>query len=227
LSKNLDLYAKVEPYIGFYEEYDKLHDFYLDRLKEYDIKSVLDVGCGNGNMLLKLQKNGYDAEGIDLSQAMVDIARKKGVNASCKDISQVKTGYDAVIAVADVLNYIPMDSLRDFLTNVARCLKDGGLFLCDINTLYGFSSVAEGALVKDEGDIFFTIDAVFEENILYTDITLFEKEKTLYKKSKAEILQYYHLRDDIKRSTVLDFIKEYDISMFSKKSDKVLLVFMK
>lgn len=226
MSKNLDLYAKIEPYIGFYDEYDKLYDEYLKILKEYDVLSILDVGCGNGNMLKKLQDRGYRAEGIDLSQEMVSISQKKGVKASCKDIADVEGRYDAVIAVADVLNYIPKEFLKDFLKKVQERLKKGGVFLCDINTKFGFSEVADGVMVKDEDDIFLSIDALFDGETLDTHITLFEKKGELYRRSDAYIEQYYHDIDDIVNSTAMKFEDSRGISMFSDSSDKLLLGFI-
>jgi len=81
-NKNLDLYAKVEPFIGFDAAYEELYQTYLEKLSDYKIKTILDVGCGNGNFLLHLQKL-YLAQGIDISSKMVKIAQAKGVDASC------------------------------------------------------------------------------------------------------------------------------------------------
>jgi len=41
---SLDLYAKVEPFIGFYEEYEKLYDKYLELIEPLGVKKCLDIG---------------------------------------------------------------------------------------------------------------------------------------------------------------------------------------
>ncbi len=225
MNKNLDLYAKIEPYIGFYSEYEKLYNIYLKILQKYNVKTILDVGCGNGKMLEKLCKNGYDAEGIDISPKMVQIALDRGVRAVCKDIGEVKDSYDAIIAVADVLNYMPKKQLKMFLAYVKSSLKENAIFICDINTFYGFSEVADGAMIKDENDIFLSVDAFFDGKVLNTNIVFFEKVRDLYKKNIANISQYYHKIEDVKCLTPMELMDINKVSLFGDKADKVLLCF--
>ena len=44
----LDLYAKIESLIGFDAQYEKLYQIYLHLLNSLHVKTILDVGCGNG-----------------------------------------------------------------------------------------------------------------------------------------------------------------------------------
>ena len=223
---SLDLYAKIEPYIGFYEHYERLYGFYIKILKDYEIKSVLDVGCGNGRMLQRLSTLGYEARGIDLSSKMVEKAKSKGVDASCQNISDVKEKYDAIVAVADVLNYMDEKSLKRFLSYIKNALKKDGVFICDINSEHGFCDVADGAMIKEDSDIFLSIDAFFDGEVLDTDITLFEKEGDLYRKSKGNILQYYHKEDDIEKYVPMKLEKKDKISLFSDDPDKIIYTFV-
>jgi len=224
--KHLDLYAKIEPYIGFYEEYEYLYQLYLKELAKFDIDTVLDVGCGNGNLLVHLQKV-YKAQGIDISCQMVKIAKAKGVDARCIPLSEVTQKYDALLAVADVLNYLDKKQLKQFLTDVEMRLNDDGIFLCDINTLYGFEEVTAGTLSIDKDDLFISIDSEFEDGELQTEITLFEKQGECYTKSQADIKQYFHLIKEIEDITSLTLLDIKDVSLFSDISDKYLLVFKK
>ena len=226
-TQNLDLYAKIEPLIGFEEAYEALYQIYLDLLLPYDIKSVLDVGCGNGNFLLHLQKK-YEAQGIDLSPRMVEIARQKGVTASNRQISSVDEKFDAIVAVGDVLNYLRRDELKDFLLQVARILDGGGIFICDVNTLIGFEEVTAGSMSVDFGDQFLSIDAEYLEGILTTEMTLFEQlAGECYQKEQDTIFQFYHDRERIEALTPLKLLKVEEIGMFSEDGDKVIFVFEK
>jgi cyclopropane fatty-acyl-phospholipid synthase-like methyltransferase len=225
-NKNLDLYAKVEPFIGFDEAYEELYQTYLEKLSDYKIKTILDVGCGNGNFLLHLQKL-YLAQGIDISSKMVKIAQAKGVDASCLPLEKVEQKYDALLAVADVLNYLDKSDLEKFLKDVESHLWDDGIFICDINTLFGFSEVTAGSLSIDEDDTFISIDSEFEDEKLYTTITMFTKDGKNYKKEQEDILQYYHTIKDIDNLTSLKLISVDEVALFSKESDKSLLVFRK
>ncbi len=227
--KNLDLYAKIEPLIGFYEEYDYLYEQYLDILSEYpNIDHVLDVGCGNGNLLLSLQKR-YRAEGIDLSAKMVEIAKSKGANASTMNLKDVKDSYDAILAVADVLNYLDSDALDEFLFNVSKRLNNGGIFIFDINSRFGFEEVTSGSMSVDEGDQFLSIEAEFLDDTLRTEITLFErvKDSECFIKEDNIIFQYYHDIEKIVSKTDLELVLVKDIALFSDVSDKSLVVLRK
>jgi SAM-dependent methyltransferase len=224
--KSLDLYAKVESYIGFDEAYEELYQIYLQKLSNYKIETILDVGCGNGNLLLHLQKS-YKAHGIDISRQMVQIAKTKGVDARCIRLDEVSQKYDALLAVSDVLNYFDKDELKQFLKDVQIRLKDGGIFICDINTLFGFEEVTAGSLSIDKGELFIAIDSEFEDDILETKITLFEKEGDCFIKEQADIRQYYHKIEEIESFSSLKLLAVEEVALFSDISDKNILIFKK
>ncbi|HIP02810.1 MAG TPA: class I SAM-dependent methyltransferase [Campylobacterales bacterium] len=224
--KHLDLYAKVESYIGFDEAYEELYQIYLQKLSQYKIDTILDVGCGNGNLLLHLQKV-YNAQGIDISHEMIQIAKAKGVDARRISLDKLTQKYDALLAVADVLNYFDADELKQFLEDIEKRLNDGGIFICDINTLFGFEEVTAGSLSIDKENLFIAIDSEFEDNILETKITLFEKEGDCFTKEQAEIVQYYHKIEDIEAMSSLKLLVVEEVALFSDISDKNLLIFQK
>lgn len=224
-TQNLDLYAKIEPLIGFDEAYESLYQIYLDLLNKYEITTILDVGCGNGNLLLHLQKR-YEAEGIDLSSRMVEIALKKGVNASTQQLKTIKKKFDAIVAVGDVLNYLRADELKDFFIDIKATLNQGGIFICDVNTLHGFEEVTAGSMSVDFGDQFLTIDSEYLDDILTTEMTLFEKHtEDCYKKEQDTILQFYHDSKRMESVTALKLSKEEPLNMFSQEEDKIIYIF--
>ena len=106
-------------------------------------------------------------------------------------------------------------------------LWDDGIFICDINTLFGFSEVTAGSLSIDEDDTFISIDSEFEDEKLYTTITMFTKDGKNYTKEQEDILQYYHTIKDIENLSSLKLVSVDEVALFSKESDKSLLVFRK
>lgn len=195
----LELYAKIEEHLDFFDEVRALHKTFLTLLFENDAKKVLDVGCGQGEFLHILALNNIEGFGVDLSQNQIDICLAKGLNAKCIDVKDVQEKYEAVTAIFDVINYIPKDMIEEFFTNIKNKLENKGVFIFDINTLFGFEEVAQGSLIIDKDDKFIAIDANFSDKTLTTDITLFEKEDNLYKKEKDSITQYYHSKEFLKK----------------------------
>jgi len=220
----LDLYAKIEPLIGFYDEYNELYSKYLDILKSLNVYNILDVGCGNGNFLRLLKDRNYKAQGIDRSKEMIKIARSLGVDAQNIELRDVEKKYDCVTAIGDVLNYMTKEELHKFFSEVKNSLGKNRYVVADINTLSGFQEVADGLLLKETEEQFLAIEANFEHEKLTTNITLFEKEKEKYKRYSNTILQYYHKLELFKNIEGFDLVSVFDISMFGD-SDKMILIF--
>lgn len=212
--------------IGFYDEYEKLYDIYIKELSQFDVKNVLDIGCGNGAMLVHLSKL-YSAKGIDISPCMIKKACEKGVEATCKSIDEVDEKFDTILAVSDVLNYLDISTLENFLKDVERLLEEGGIFVCDINTLYAFEEITVGSMSVDRDEEFLSIESDFNDDVLVTLITLFEKEGEVYTKEQAEILQYYYAVSQIKSLTNLKLLDSKEVALFSDKPDKNILIFQK
>jgi SAM-dependent methyltransferase len=225
LNSSLDLYAKIEPLIGFYDEYEELYSSYLQLLFPLHVNSVLDIGCGNGKLLKLLEENGFDAFGIDRSKEMIKRACKLGVKAEVKELSSLdKNSYECALAVGDVLNYIKDNDLDGFFDDVRKVVGDGGYFLADINTQIGFE-VADGVMVKDFDDKFLSIEANYDDEILTTDITLFEKKEKEYEKLSAQILQYFHRKERFENLKNFRLVGSSAISMFSDDDEKLLMLF--
>ena len=68
----LDLYAKAEHLLGIEESTERLHDLYIQTLKKYPVKTLLDIGCGRGFLMEKAQELGMVCTGIDQSAVMVE-----------------------------------------------------------------------------------------------------------------------------------------------------------
>jgi len=222
---DLELYARVEHLLGIEESTQFLHDSYAQTLEAYDVKTVLDIGCGRGGLMEQLSHDDIEAKGIDLSEVMIEEAKAKGLNAECIDVADEKGQYDAAVAVFDVLNFMDAEALDIFLDNVAKTLKPKGLFIADINTKYGFSAVAEGTMNAEDEEGFLSVDAVYDDNELRTIFTYFEKgEGACYTKEQQMITQHFHALSFFRRKRALKLIKHEKISLYDK-DDKALLVF--
>jgi SAM-dependent methyltransferase len=52
-------------------------DFYLGLAADAGAAGILEVGCGTGRVAHRLAQNGYNITGLDISDAMLEIARRK------------------------------------------------------------------------------------------------------------------------------------------------------
>ena len=113
-------------------------------------KTILDLGCGTGSVLLPLAREGFDVSGVDLSPEMLTEADHKAmeeglsVRLACQDMTELELGeeVDCILSLCDSMNYLTEDGeLEDAFRSVARHLKKDGLFLFDLNTEYKFREV--------------------------------------------------------------------------------------
>jgi len=226
-TNSLDLYAKVEDLLGVKEAAPSLYAHYLLFLNSTDFKSLLDVGCGSGDFLVQM-KHALDiaqVKGIDLSPLMVSKTLKLGLEAECINLCDLEGKYDVITAVFDMLNYLSKDELKIFLDCVNEHLNDGGYFLCDINTLYGFENVAVGSFIVDDKERFLTVDSDFEESEYVSEFTLFEKENDKYIKSQETIRQYYHSVEELVKYSGLKLLADDDVSLYDfDEADKRFIV---
>ena len=78
-------FSVKEGYNKIAEEYDKLYNVailteqpkFLKLIGNVRGKKVLDIGCGTGRYSIELTKKGATVTGVDISEKMLEIARKK------------------------------------------------------------------------------------------------------------------------------------------------------
>jgi len=159
---------------------------------------------------------------------MVSKTLEQGYDAECIDLCDVNGHYDVLTAVFDMLNYLDKKQLKHFLGCVKEHLNDGGHFLCDINTLYGFENVAVGSYIVDDEERFLTVDSDFEQGEYSAEFTLFEKEGSSFKKSQETIKQYHHSIDDIVMLSGLELVQSDGVNLYDfDEADKLFLVLRK
>lgn len=229
-SESLDLYAKVEDLLGIEGAIPRLYAHYLLFLQSVQPKTLLDVGCGSGDFLVQMKKalNLEEAKGIDLSPLMVEHTQSKGVDAACIDLCDLEGRYDVITAVFDMVNYLDARSLQRFLGCIADHLNEGGYFLFDVNTRFGFESVAVGAFIVDDETRFLAIDSDFEKRTYEMELTLFEKKENIFVKSKEKITQYYHTLETLTSYTGLNLVSSEEVELYEMgEADKLFVVLQK
>ncbi len=101
---------------------------------------VVDLGCGSGIWARFLADAGYHAFGVDISAAMIELARQRVPQATFHVGSFVDAAVPrcrSVTALGEVLNYLfdPQNSLatlRQVSQKVFNALISGGVFIFDV-----------------------------------------------------------------------------------------------
>lgn len=92
-------------------------------------RNVLDAGCGTGYLSQQLKDHGAHVVGVDLSERMLDIARKEcpGIDFRLDSCSDLRTLEDAQFDLV-IANYVLMDTpdLHAAIQSFYRVLKPGG-----------------------------------------------------------------------------------------------------
>lgn len=110
-----------------------LNEFLPDKPAEKKY-SILEFGSGQGKHGHLLQKQGFDIQGIELSPAMVDIAKGRGYRCVQGDICNKKLDkkFDAVISLFHVISYqTSNEKLLSAFKNAHYHLRNEGIFLFD------------------------------------------------------------------------------------------------
>jgi len=130
-----NMYARCYDAIALLQPYQDLLQNVVDKLPNTSFK-MFDAGCGTGNLLFKLCKtrNDITAIGIDFSDTMISIARKKVRHATFTQASLADSlpfpdkTFDVVTCVK-VLFAVPNPGFT--ISELKRVLKDDGILILD------------------------------------------------------------------------------------------------
>lgn len=107
----------------------------IQKLKNSDGNVLLDVACGTGRHLEHL-RDAFSCTGLDLSQAMLDIARQRldGVELLRADMSdfRIRKQFDAIICMFGAIAYARTHrNLERVINNLYAHLKPGGVLIIE------------------------------------------------------------------------------------------------
>ncbi|RED65675.1 class I SAM-dependent DNA methyltransferase [Cohnella lupini] len=190
--------------------------------------TVVDLGCGTGNMTIPLARSGFTVFGIDLSSEMLSVARSKW------DEPTIRSGYrdepgtirwlqqdmrdwdlpqpvDAVISFCDCLNYLTEP--EDVTATIRRTyegLTPGGLFLFDVHSPKQLERYAEEQpFVYDEKDVAYLWTCDYDPSRLEIEhsLTFFIQEESA-SKSGSGVLYSRFEESHVQRAYDPDWIAD-------------------
>lgn len=99
---------------------------YTDEIIDYSAGKVLDIGCGNGYVLLSLKHKGCEVFGIEANRNAVEICSNSGLNVfhgTLEEAHYPDQFFDVVI-MSQVIEHL--QSPKKTLKEIYRILKPGG-----------------------------------------------------------------------------------------------------
>ena len=138
-------------------EMERRQQRFVDALRRHvpQRATVLDLGCGSGEISKACADAGFDVTGCDISPKMLRIAKERFSSERCRfaavdprhapALPFEDQRFDAVIA-SSVLEYVPDAAAQ--LREIRRVLRPGGWLLATVPDMRHPERVAEGAGVQ-------------------------------------------------------------------------------
>ena len=139
-SPDKDLEAKLHSYFQnrgidpkYYRSF-QLPAWLCDELPENRQTRILDIGCGFGQMLLRLREKGYEnLSGIDIGNESVEFCQSQQLNVcqieSIASFAEKNAGNFDLILMSHVLEHIPKNEVIPTLESIKKMLAQGGSFI--------------------------------------------------------------------------------------------------
>jgi SAM-dependent methyltransferase len=138
-----ETYAEMYDHLYANKDYSGECDLIKQALKKYgigEIKDIVDWGCGTGNHTIQLAAAGYTMTGVDLSAAMLRVARRKVaagldirfIEGDIRDV-QLPGQFDAGLCMFAVLGLLRTNQeVMAALHNARKHIRRHGLMLFDV-----------------------------------------------------------------------------------------------
>ena len=160
---------------------------------------VLDLGCGTGEFIYRFLKDGFSVKGVDISEDMLRISKKKIESKNLKnnnyelikeDIVNYENNSEAdyIICNFDTVNYLKNEKeFEKFLEKSNKNLKKDGYLIFDIVTEEIFEEIFENGIFLDEEPEYTSIWRYerLSEKKYFVEIDLFirqDKNDNLFRK---------------------------------------------
>ena len=228
-------------YDFFYKKKNYSKEFeYINKFLPKKKLEILEVGCGTGSYSILLSKKNKKVYGIDISNQMILLAKKKAelkkiynVEFRKKNVIKFKTKkrYDVCIMMFNVINYIKSKKDLKLLFKIIHgSLKNGGIFLFD---QWKFSNINKNNFQTREIEInktkvirnaFTYVDKLHQKLIVKYDYEI----KVPFRKNNQKFTELHRLKvhniDEIKKAIknkfkIIKYLKWMSVKKKPKRND--------
>lgn len=193
-------------------DYDIIAGEISKRLKMYGTNNgiVADLGCGTGELLLKLADDGYDMIGIDASVDMLSIAREKLNKASkpevlllCQPLEEMDLygTINAAVSSFDTFNHLTKKQNMAAFNKINLFMEQNGTFIFDVNTPYKHKEIlADNTFIAEDGE---GVECVWKNTFLIQEqatkieLEIYREDELLYTETFFEYLYSLSFWEDL------------------------------
>jgi len=104
---------------------------------------LLEIGAGTGRDSKYFQNQGFEVVCIDLSPAMIELCRQKGLTAYVMDMNDIDfpdNSFDAVYSLNSFL-HLTKDEFPEILHRISTLIRTDGVFYIGIYGGYDFEGI--------------------------------------------------------------------------------------
>jgi SAM-dependent methyltransferase len=188
--------------------HDRLASF-LHELWSVDaggVRSVLDLCCGTGLLAGELIGRGYRVVGVDASDAMLALARKRlGPEAALSRLIlpdlTIEGVFDAAVCTFDGFNYLSPDELGLTMAALAHRLRPAGWLVFDLHTdaMMDFT-ISNGVVAGESAGNDFVISSVVDPGARTCDTRIELTRPRDGDPFCEQHRQYFHTDADVRSS---------------------------
>ncbi|MBL7870579.1 MAG: methyltransferase domain-containing protein [Cyclobacteriaceae bacterium] len=161
-------------------------------------RNVIDIGCGSGILASILVANDFSVTGVDISNDILEIARKRAPSAKFIHASLHNFEFspcDIVTAIGEPINYLfdhksNYESCFIFFNKVYNNLEGNGLFVFDfLTTKIGLNDSSK-IIEKEDMTMFLSVAIDKDNSILKRTMIYFIKDGNFYVRDTETHKQY-------------------------------------
>lgn len=206
-----NVYSALAPFydrLNGAADHEKYAEMIAGILEEHGITrgmSVIDAGCGTGQITVRLAKRGYDMIGVDISPEMLaeaqNFASRERVSLLlvCQDISNIDLygSAPAAISTLDSLNYLTKpEQLNSFFSRIHNFVEPGGLLIFDLNAKYKFENIyGDNSYIIEEEGVYCGWENSYNKNTRLATfrLSIFEEERdgSYLRRNELQRERYY------------------------------------
>jgi glycine/sarcosine N-methyltransferase len=179
------LSSNYDQMTGFFNRFNKEQSFFISLIKQYNIRTALDAGCGTGFHALLLSQSGVDITAIDISDEMLRTLKRharemnqeiKTRNCRFTDLrKELDTTFDAVFCMGNSLAHIlTQKELRKCIDNFHEILNPNGILVLQLLNYDRILKMKERIIsVKEIGrKLFIRFYDFLPKNIVFNILTV-------------------------------------------------------